>query len=67
MPECQTVVFREGNLEEALLRAANQPTKLTAFFNFYQIDQRARQYLYTEIPIFYVWRQDTHMWRERQR
>lgn len=67
MPECQSVVFRENDIEDALLRAANRPTKLTAFFNLNTVDRRARRHLYTEIPHFYVWKDKERIWSERKR
>ena len=67
LPDRQNVVFQADGLDAALLRAANRPTKLTAYFNLNLIDHEAHRYLYAEIPEFYVLKEREHQWEERQR
>lgn len=66
LPERQSVYFREGNEMQA---AENPPTtKLLAFF---QLNRRLRgainQFLYTEIPLNYVWSDKDKQWTKRKR
>ena len=51
----QSVLFREGeNIDEVLERGCT--TKLTDWFELNERDPSARQYLYTEIPKHYIWK-----------
>ena len=43
LPDRQNVVFQADGLDAALLRAANRPTKLTAYFNLNLIDLEAHK------------------------
>ncbi|KAJ8976679.1 hypothetical protein NQ317_004763 [Molorchus minor] len=45
----------------------HETTQLTAWFTLNQNDLQARQYLYTEIPLHYVWQSAQRHWRQRLR
>lgn len=63
LPQRQNVVFREGNVQQALQN--HRRTKLTAFFEINQID--SSDLLYTETPIHYIWVDKEKKWKKRQR
>ncbi|KAJ8984535.1 hypothetical protein NQ317_006821 [Molorchus minor] len=65
LPERQVVRFQPGFEQQALDR--HETTPLTAWFNLNRIDIQARQYLYTEIPLHYVWQQAQRRWTQRRR
>lgn len=65
LPNQQTVLFREGQEQIAAQNA--QQTKLLAFFQLNRIDWRAREYKYSEIPLYYVWIDAQKKWQQRQR
>jgi hypothetical protein len=67
LPFNQAVYFRPGEEEQALDRAAQQNSHLTAWFNLNQLDENAHQYLYTEIPLHYVFDKSQKKWKVRQR
>jgi hypothetical protein len=56
---CQTVMMTEeeySNFTSSTLpTASNKATKLTAFFLLCQHDLHAREYIYTEIPLYYTY------------
>ena len=56
LPNQQLVYFEEGNEEEAVEQAAQRNTNLTAYFQLNSEDAKARQYLYREIPLHYVYK-----------
>ncbi|XP_037041776.1 uncharacterized protein LOC119078379 [Bradysia coprophila] len=60
----QMVYFEEGNEEEAVAAARDGITKLTAWFTLNQNDGHAHQFLYTDIPYHYVYR--NNMWNQRR-
>ena len=61
----QNVYFAEGEEVEAVERSANRKTHLQAWFELNQVDPSARQYLYTEIPLWYRW--EDNQWKKRKR
>lgn len=61
----QPVFHTTQNRQQALERAENTDTMLTAFFKLNQEDPEARQYLYEEIPYHYVFA--NHRWKTRER
>ena len=61
----QYVYFKEGSEEELINKNLN--TTLTAWFNLNQTDMEARQYLYPDIPNFYVFNENTKTWTMRKK
>lgn len=53
LPNQQSIVFEEGNEEEALLAAQTGRTKLESWFMLNINDNCARECLYTDIPLHY--------------
>ncbi|XP_063781211.1 uncharacterized protein LOC134929546 [Pseudophryne corroboree] len=65
LPNQQTIIFEQGNENEALLAAQTGRTKLESWFDLNSNNPQAQQWLYSEIPQHYVY---THgNWQERQR
>ncbi|XP_063794712.1 LOW QUALITY PROTEIN: uncharacterized protein LOC134949961 [Pseudophryne corroboree] len=61
----QTIIFEHGHEEEALLAAQTGKTKLESWFDLNAHDPHAQQWLYTDIPHYYVY---THgLWQKRKR
>ncbi|XP_057290338.1 uncharacterized protein LOC130613035 [Hydractinia symbiolongicarpus] len=56
----------QGQAEEALDRAADQTTKLTAWFVLNAENHDARQYMYPDIPLYFVFNKNK-VWKPRQR
>ena len=56
LPQQQPVYFQRGCEQEALQNASIRDTHLTAWFKLNEHDEVARQYLYTEIPTQYVFK-----------
>lgn len=56
LENAQPVFFTENNVESALRRDSVRHTTLTAFFDLNRTDSNARNYLYQEIPCFYIFR-----------
>jgi hypothetical protein len=67
LPEQQNVLFSLNNINEALDLAATRHTMLTAWFRLNQVCQRARKFLYVEIPQHYTWNASERMWCARKR
>lgn len=65
LPEGQSVYFIAGEEETAVERSARRNTTLTAYFQLNAKDEKARQYLYTEVPEHYVFSHG--IWKERVR
>lgn len=65
LPHHQCVTFREGEEEEALARAAQDGTALTAYFILNQDNEAARQLLYYEVPEHFILKKN--VWVARQR
>jgi hypothetical protein len=57
----------ERDLINNIQRAIQNETKLTAWFRLNQQSQIARQYLYAEVPIHFVWNANNNEWLPRQR
>ena len=67
LPEQQRVYFRPGEEAEAIERESSRRTHLTAWFRLNTEDPTARQLLYTEVPLHYVFRDRDKKWVPRQR
>ncbi|KAJ8972644.1 hypothetical protein NQ317_003239 [Molorchus minor] len=65
LPERQVVRFRPGFEQQALDR--HETTPLTGWFELNRMNIRARQYLYTEIPLHFVWQSAQRRWTDRRR
>ena len=63
----QPVYFQEGYQQEALERSAHGDTQLTGWFRLNQEDENAHQYLYTEIPTYYLFNKTNKKWVQRKR
>jgi hypothetical protein len=66
LENAQNLVFRPQNLQ----RIAQEPvrrTKFTAWFDLNVNDERARELFYQQIPEYFVFHEDVHEWRERER
>lgn len=67
----QPVFFEAGQEEDAVNRHRQRNTMLTAWFLLNREDPQARQYLYTEVPLHYVFedniRDARYIWKQRQR
>ena len=50
----QPVYFQQGHEHEALERSSHGETQLTAWFKLNDENETAQQYLYTEIPAYYL-------------
>ncbi|XP_057299673.1 uncharacterized protein LOC130630262 [Hydractinia symbiolongicarpus] len=66
LPKNHIVYFQQGQAEEALDRAADQATKLTAWFVLNAENHDARQYMYPDIPLHFVFNKNK-VWKPRQR
>ena len=60
----QNVIFHADNPAGALERADSH---LTAYFELNRVDERARQFFYSEIPLYYVFNKSTKKWTWRKR
>lgn len=60
LPQHQTVLFTERQLQEAL--AHNEQTTLTAWFNLNVNDPEVRQYIYHDIPSHYIFNKSRGIW-----
>ena len=67
LPNEQSVVFGEDNIEQVLNRAGEKDTMLTAWFKLNREDNYAKSLLYCEIPYSYVFNKLAREWRPRQR
>ena len=67
LPLHQPVYFRPGQEDEALQRTAEKDTQLMAWFKLNTDEEDARAYMYTEIPIHYVFKQTQRKWTKRKR
>jgi hypothetical protein len=65
LPNQQRIQFDAGNEEAALLQAQTGRTQLESWFQLNLTDEDACQFLYTEIPIHYVYVKGN--WQKRQR
>lgn len=65
LPQCQNIYFREGGEREAVSNPSR--SKLLAFFDLNINDPLANEYLYTELPMNYVWHNQGKKWKKRLR
>eukprot|EP00111_Clytia_hemisphaerica_P007544 TCONS_00021908-protein len=65
LPNFQRVYFRPGEEGNAVQRAEQKETKLTAWFLLNQNDPTSRQILYSDIPHDYVF--NNNRWKARER
>ena len=65
MPNEERVYFQEGQEIEAIERAENQHSHLTAWFKLNQNDAEANQLLYVEIPNKYTFDKKNKVWKKR--
>ena len=66
LPREQSVFFRPGNEERALINAASRDTTLTAYFKLNQQLGVARQYFYREIPHHFLFDKKSLKWKPRK-
>ena len=62
----QMIYFREGEERNALERAKEADTQLTAWFKLNQKNEEARKHLYTEIPYHYTFNKSSTTWENRK-
>ena len=67
LPYEQKVYYRPGEQRQAAARAKDRDTHLTAWFKLNQSDENARNYLYVDIPEYYVFNKQTTTWTRRER
>ncbi|XP_076039480.1 uncharacterized protein LOC143024554 [Oratosquilla oratoria] len=67
LPDQQQVYYKPGEQRQAAARAEGQDTQLTAWFKLNQSDVDARAHLYTDIPEYYVFNNQSNTWTRRQR
>jgi hypothetical protein len=60
-----TIVFLDDDKIDDI-KNKSKNTKLTAWFLLNQNDPEAHQYLYHDIPKYYVWKNDKRMWQKRK-
>jgi hypothetical protein len=65
LPDKQTVHFQSGQHAEAIQRAQQRDTKLTAFFKLNTLQQT--QFCYNEVPNHFVWNSTGTKWVSRKR
>jgi hypothetical protein len=63
----QRVYFHRGNAQAAAEAQSERDTTLTAWFKLNERDENARNYLYPDIPIHYVFNESTRTWTPRRR
>jgi PIF1-like helicase/Helitron helicase-like domain at N-terminus len=67
LPFNQPVFFQAGEEEDALRRAKERDTKLTAWFKLNASSEPARLHLYVDIPSFYCWNDKRRVWTLRKK
>ncbi|GBN21197.1 hypothetical protein AVEN_214320-1 [Araneus ventricosus] len=67
LPDQQATVYQDGLEEETVARAATRQTTLTAWFEPNKNDQDSHNYLYTDIPHYYIFNTSAMKWQKRQR
>ena len=60
-----TIVFKDDD-KMGQIKNKVKLTKLTAWFELNKIDPDANQYLYHDIPRYYVWKNEKSMWHKRK-
>ena len=63
LPDEKIVIFRDGNVEDAVDRAAHKPSPLEAYFKLNEVDPAARQFLYADIGMKYKWDKAKRAWK----
>ncbi|KYM93650.1 ATP-dependent DNA helicase PIF1, partial [Cyphomyrmex costatus] len=58
LPNEQNIIFENKTIEETMITALNQVTMLIDYFNLNSRDEEARQYLYIEIPRYYLFKKE---------
>jgi hypothetical protein len=61
-----TIVFKDDDLVKDINAKKQKNTKLTAWFELNKTDINARQYLYHDIPKYYVWKVASCLWSRRK-
>jgi hypothetical protein len=56
LPDGQQIYFNESRVEEALRRSSTTNTTLTAYFTLNILDPSAHNYLYHDIPKYYIFK-----------
>ncbi|XP_053164950.1 uncharacterized protein LOC128350575 [Hemicordylus capensis] len=67
LPNEQSVIFNPEDIGTATDRAMHRETQLTAWFKLNQQDEKARNILYADIPLYYVFDTANSTWKIRQR
>ena len=62
LPDQQPVYFQQGHEHEALKIYTYGETQLTAWFKLNEEDETTQQYLYTEIPTYYLFNTTLKKW-----
>ena len=63
----QSVLFMQGNEEQALRDQATRHTHLTNFFEVCRRDPRAKDLTYVDFPHHYTWDAEQRVWHDRKR
>ncbi|KYM96549.1 ATP-dependent DNA helicase PIF1 [Cyphomyrmex costatus] len=58
LPNEQSVIIENEAIEEAVTSALNQATMLIDYFSLNSRDEEAKQYLYVEIPRYYIFKKE---------
>jgi hypothetical protein len=68
LPNQQRVIFNEDvNLAEVVATSQIQQTSLTEYFKMNDQDPDARNLLYSDFPMHYIWNKTTKSWKKRKR
>ncbi|XP_065642297.1 uncharacterized protein LOC136073929 [Hydra vulgaris] len=66
LPENQIVCFREGEEQEALYRATQRDTRLTAWFKLNSKNEGAHRYSYVDLPYYFVFDDKHCKWKAKK-
>lgn len=67
LPNEQNVYFTEDNMQAVATREQERDTNLTAWFKLNAEEEDTRNYLYIDIPKYYVFEEKLRKWKPRQR
>ncbi|XP_051782594.1 LOW QUALITY PROTEIN: uncharacterized protein LOC127527552 [Erpetoichthys calabaricus] len=67
LPEEQLVFFNPNDITTTVQRASNRDTQLTAWFKLNQQNDEAKNILYSDIPLYYVFDSENCSWKLHQR
>jgi len=67
LPDEQSVYFTEETAKKAVERAGNKDTMLTAWFKLNEVNESAREYLYSDIPHYFVYDKSLNKWKPRKK